>query len=190
MSPEEIVGLLAEPGRLRVFSAVVLGAGTPSEVTGRAGVTAKEAGAALRRLQEGGLVEAVDGRLLARTARLKDTARRTARSGDSGRSAVDHGTGDGREETLLRTFLRDGGKRIRSLPRRFGRRRIVLRHLARRSFEAGAAYPERDVNDVLRGWCDGAEVDHVTVRRYLVDHCLLSREDGVYRLREDAPAVL
>ncbi|THA23653.1 DUF2087 domain-containing protein [Streptomyces sp. RKND-216] len=190
MTPEEIVGLLAEPGRLRVFSAVVLGAGTPSEVTDRAGIPPKEAVAALRRLQEGGLVQAAGGRLVARAGQFKDTALRAARSEDSARPGVDHGSGDPRVETLLRTFLRDDGGRIRSLPRQFGRRRIVLHHLARRSFETGAAYPEREVNAVLRGWCEGAGVDHVTVRRYLVDHCLLSRADGVYRLREDAPAVL
>lgn len=187
MTPQDIVGLLAEPGRLRVFSAVVLGAGTPSQVTESAGVPAKEAGAALRRLQDGGLVDVVDGGLRARTGHLKDMARLAARSG---RPAVDHGSGDAQAETLLRTFLRDDGARIRSLPRQFARRRIVLHHLARRSFDAATAYPEREVNDILRGWCEGGEVDHVTVRRYLVDHCLLTREDAVYRLRADAPAVL
>ncbi|EST38377.1 hypothetical protein N566_07755 [Streptomycetaceae bacterium MP113-05] len=190
MTPQDIVGLLAEPGRLRVFSAVVLGAGTPSEVTRSAGVPVKEARAALRRLQDGGLVDVADGALRARTAHLKDAARRAARNEDSPRPTVDHGTGDERVETLLRTFLRDDGERIRRLPRQFGRQRIVLHHLAHRSFDAATEYPEREVNDILRGWCEGAEIDHVTVRRHLVDHCLLAREDGVYRLREDARAVL
>jgi hypothetical protein len=36
------------------------------------------------------------------------------------------------------------------------------------------------VAEVLKRWCEGGEVDHVTVRRYLVDEELLSRDGGVY----------
>lgn len=184
MTPQSVVGLLAEPVRLRAFSAVVLGASSPSAVAAAAGLSPKETGAALRRLHEGGLVRYVDGAARARTGHLKDVAREAA--GAARPPAVDHGTGDARLETLLRTFLQDGGEAIRTLPRQFGRRRQVLRHLARRSFAPGTSYTESDVNGVLRGWCAGAEVDHVTVRRYLVDHGVLRREDGgAYWLAED-----
>lgn len=176
MTPQAVVGLLAEPARLRVFSAAVLGASSPSAISEAAGVSPKETGAALRRLHEGGLVEYVDGAVRARGEYLKDVARQAA--GSSGRPEADHGTGDDRLESLLRTFLREGGDRIRALPRQFTRRRAVLAHLAGRFFESGAAYTERDVNEILRGWCADAEVDHVTVRRYLIDHGLLQREDG------------
>lgn len=189
MDPHDVVGLLAEPARLRVFSAVVLGSASASDAAAAAGTSAKETGAALRRLHDGGLVEYADGRLRARTGHLKDVVRR-ARAHQAAQRAADHGSGDEGVEALLRTFLRDDGARVRSLPRQFGRRRIVLHHLARRSFEPGVAYAEREVDEILRRWCDGADVDHVTVRRHLVDHCLLSRGDGRYRLREDAPAVL
>lgn len=186
MTPQAVVGLLAEPARLRAFSAVVLGASSPSAVAGAAGLSPKETGAALRRLQEGGLLEYVDGAARARTEHLKEVARAAARATEA--PAAGHGTGDARLETLLRTFLRDGGDGIRALPRQFGRRRDVLHHLARRFFEPGTAYTERDVNEILRGWCAGAEVDHVTVRRYLIDHGLLRREDGgAYWLPEAEP---
>ena len=188
MTPQAVVGLLAEHARLRVFSAVVLGASSPSAIAEAAGLSPKETGAALRRLQEGGLVDYVDGAARARTGHLKEVARRAAAAGASAAPVVDHGTGDARLETLLRTFLRDGGGGIRSLPRQFGRRKAVLRHLVRRSFTPGTAYPERDVNEILRGWCEGAEVDHVTVRRHLVDHGLLRRKDGgTYWLPEEQP---
>jgi hypothetical protein len=185
MTPQDIVGLLAEPARLRVFSAVVLGAGTPSEIAARAGVPVKETAGALRRLEDGGLVEYADGGVRARGEHLKEAAREAARAGADRTPAVDHGSGDTDTESLLRTFLRDDGQGIRSLPRQFGRRRTVLRHLAGGSFAPGVTYTEREVDEILRGWCAEAEVDHVTVRRYLIDHCILTREDGgAYWLRE------
>ncbi|MEH1016190.1 DUF2087 domain-containing protein [Micromonospora sp. CPCC 206060] len=36
------------------------------------------------------------------------------------------------------------------------------------------------VDDRLRMWCTDGEVDHVTVRRYLVEARLLFRANGVY----------
>ena len=47
-------------------------------------------------------------------------------------------------------------------------------------FEPDRTYRERDVNDVLRGWLAGAgsmlDVDHVELRRWLVDNLLLERD--------------
>ena len=79
--------------------------------------------------------------------------------------------------SLLRTFVPDG--RLVRLPARRGRRRMVLEYLAQ-SFEPGRRFPEREVDAVLRAWCAGGEVDHVTVRRYLVDEGLISRDDTMY----------
>jgi hypothetical protein len=85
---------------------------------------------------------------------------------------------DKRTEALLRIFIQDG--RLRRLPARRGRRRVVLEHVAVYSFEPGVRYAEREVDTVLRTWCEGGEADHVTLRRYLVDEGLLSRAHGVY----------
>lgn len=84
---------------------------------------------------------------------------------------------DRRLAALLRTFVPDG--RLVRLPARRGRRRVVLEHIAQ-SFEPGRRFPEREVDAVLRAWCAGGEVDHVTLRRYLVDEGLLGREHGMY----------
>ncbi|HEV2781410.1 MAG TPA: DUF2087 domain-containing protein [Actinophytocola sp.] len=78
---------------------------------------------------------------------------------------------------VLRTFVPDG--RLIRLPAKRGRRRVVLEHVVQ-SFEPGRRFPEREVDAVLRAWCAGGEVDHVTLRRYLVDEGLLSRDHGVY----------
>ena len=83
----------------------------------------------------------------------------------------------------LEPFVRDG--RLRSLPSKQGRRRAVLAHVVESSFAPDATYDEPAVNEVLLRWCEGGEVDHVAVRRYLVDHRLLFRVRGVYARRPD-----
>ncbi len=54
----------------------------------------------------------------------------------------------------------------------------VRRHLTRLAleFEPGVRCPERDVNQMLRRFHD----DYASLRRYLVDEDLLSRQRGVY----------
>jgi hypothetical protein len=74
--------------------------------------------------------------------------------------------------------VRDG--HLVGLPAQRGRRVVVLEHLAQ-SFEPGVDYPEKEVNAVLAEFAEGGAVDHVTLRRYLVDEQLLRREQGVYR---------
>jgi hypothetical protein len=80
-------------------------------------------------------------------------------------------------EKVVRTFIQDG--HLVRFPAKRGRRRVLLEHIAS-SFEPGRRFPEREVNVVLRAWCDGGEADYVTLRRYLVDEGLLSREHGEY----------
>ena len=79
--------------------------------------------------------------------------------------------------SLLRAFVPDG--RLIRLPAKRGRRRLVLEYVAQ-SFEPGRRFPEREIDVVLRALCEGGEIDHVSVRRYLVDEGLLSRADGMY----------
>ncbi|GLF99167.1 DUF2087 domain-containing protein [Streptomyces yaizuensis] len=182
----DIVALLAEPSRLKVFSAVVLGADTPAVVAGAAGVSARDAVAAVRRLRAGGLVTETGGRLVARGGHFGKSVRASRAAGES--EPERHGYDDERVESLLRTFVRDG--RLVRLPAQWARRRVVLQHLTHRTFAEDTAYDERAVNEKLRTWCEGAGTDHVTVRRYLVDLCLLGREGGRYWLRTDIQPAL
>ncbi|MFF1691891.1 MULTISPECIES: DUF2087 domain-containing protein [unclassified Streptomyces] len=176
MTAQIIVGMLADSVRLRVFSAIVLGASTPPDAARAAGTTPKETAAAVRKLVAGGLVTEADGELRPDTAYLRSAARRTG-------AAVPEPDA-GPETSVLRTFVVDG--RLRSLPGQLERRRVVLRHLARNSFETGRTYDEPAVNDLLRTWCEGSGTDHVAVRRYLIELQILDRGDGRYWLRDDA----
>ncbi|ALG13093.1 DUF2087 domain-containing protein [Kibdelosporangium phytohabitans] len=90
---------------------------------------------------------------------------------------MEFGYADPQAEKVLRTFIQDG--RLVRFPAKRGRRRILLEHIAA-CFEPGRRFPEKEVDVVLRAWCHGGETDYVTLRRYLVDEDLLSREHGQY----------
>jgi hypothetical protein len=169
MRPDALCGLLAEPDRLATFAAVVLGAETPSEVAARTGLAARQVVVALRRLEQGGLVGTVDGRLVAEANAFKEAVREHAPSP----AVEDDLDPDRAKAAVLRVFLRDG--RIVRLPAARGKRRIILEHIAA-AFEPGVRYPERAVDAILRAWYD----DHATLRRQLIDEGLMTREDGIY----------
>jgi hypothetical protein len=183
MTSDDVVGLFADETRVRAFAAVALGASSATEVVERTGLPAKDALGALRRLEDRGAVTSEGGGLAVAYDRFRALAREAAATGPT----RDHGTGDERVETLLRTFLSDG--RLVRLPARWERKKLVLGHLADRSFEAGREYSEREVDDRLRAWCEGGEVDHVTLRRYLVDLHHLDRQDGIYRRSPERTAL-
>jgi hypothetical protein len=174
VEPAELVGLLAEPERLRVVAAMVLGARTHAEIGRAAGLDPKTVAAALHRLHVGGLIEDAPGGYVLRSALFKEAARAAAPPPPSEKP---HGYVDPKVEQLVRTFVRDG--RLVRLPAQRARRRIVLEHVAS-SFEPGLRYPEREVDAVLRAWTEGGLLDHVTLRRYLVDENLLDRDGGEY----------
>lgn len=173
MDPAALVGLLAEPERLRVVAALVLGARTPSEVVAATGLDQRGAGRALQRLENGGLVSVEpDGVVL-----HDEVFKRAARTAAPPPKTEDHGYADERTESVVRTFVRDG--RLLRLPAQRSRRRTVLEHVVQ-AFVPGQRYAEREVDVALRAWTDGGAVDHVTLRRHLVDEGLLSRDGGWY----------
>lgn len=87
-------------------------------------------------------------------------------------------------DEALAPFL-DGDGRLRSMPRRWTTRLLVLRHLAAR-FEPGREYREREVTAGLAAWSTCS--DPVTLRRELVDAGLLRREaDGSAYRRAAGP---
>lgn len=169
-----VVRVLAEPARLKVFAALVLGARTPAEVGSAAGLEVREVMTGLRKLAEAGLVELTADRAEPVERAFGDLVRQTTVA----EPQEDIGYADARVATVLRTFVRDG--RLIGLPAQRRRRLIVLEHLVQ-AFEPGVDYPEREVNAVLIDRAGASGVDHVSLRRYLIDEDLLHREDGVYR---------
>jgi hypothetical protein len=166
------VGLLAEPARLRVFAALVLGDTAPDQLQGATGLGQREIATALYKLVAGGLVM----RTGAGYAPVVDVFKQAAR--EAAPPAEEHGYVDDRMEAVVRAFVRDG--RLTGVPAQAGRRRQLLEHVVQ-SFEPGRDYPEKEVNAVLRVWTEGGGIDHVSVRRYLVDEGLLTRDGDSYR---------
>jgi hypothetical protein len=164
-----IVGLLADPARLKVVAALALGAGTIEQVAQASGLPLKDVALAARRLARAGLVHR-DGHELGLYA---DRFGAAARAAAEAAPAPEPLSADPAENAVLSTFVRDG--RLTSIPAQRSKRLVVLHHLVR-VFEPGVRYPEREVNALLAVW----HPDVAALRRYLVDECLLSRESGVY----------
>jgi len=177
IDPAAVVGLLAEPARVRVFAALVLGAGTLEEVVATTGLPAPVVLRAADRLAAGGLIERLAaGRGEGPAYRSReDRIAAAARAGARNRAARPPGdptlTGD--EGQILGNFVVDG--RLSSIPAARAKRRVVLDHLAAR-FEPGRVYPERDVNFML----GRVYADYAALRRLLVDEGFLERREGFY----------
>jgi hypothetical protein len=173
LDPSVVVGLLAEPGRLRAVAALALGAATLPEVAAAAALPVATALKALDRLVAGGLVDLVPeggGRYRLRVERLSATARESARARPRG---VEDDTLSADQREVLRNFVVDG--RLTAIPVVRSKRLVVLDYLAGR-FEPGKVYPERDVNFIL----GTVHPDYAALRRYLVDDGFLERRDGFY----------
>ncbi|MFE5815682.1 DUF2087 domain-containing protein [Streptomyces sp. NPDC056479] len=178
---EQLVRLFAEESRVRAFAAVALGAGGAEQVARAAGLTPKETAVALRRLREQGVLSAGDdGQLGVAYGLFREYARAAAERADDSPAAEGPASGDARTDIVLRTFVRE--RRLVRLPAQWTRKKLVLRYIAEQTFEPGVEYPERTVNGKLRAWCeDSDDIDHVTLRRYLVDLHHLHRSEGIYR---------
>jgi hypothetical protein len=174
VSAEGLVRLLAEPARRKVFAALVLGAGTPAQIGAATGLRSRDVMVALRKLADGGLVTLTSNGAIPNEELFDDVARRTAVAPPR----EDLGYTDERVTSVLRAFVRDG--RLLGLPAARSKRTTVLTHVVQ-SFEPGVDYSEAEVNAVLKTWAAGGGVDHITLRRYLVDEDLLRRANGIYR---------
>ncbi|MEV7989214.1 DUF2087 domain-containing protein [Micromonospora sp. NPDC085948] len=169
MTAHALAGTLADDGRRRIFAAIVLGATSAAQVAERTGLPVRVVLTGVRRLTDAGLVAGADGALAADEASLRAAARDSRPAADTDPAA----------DPVLRTFLR--GDVLVGLPAQPKRRRVLLTHIAERSFEPGTRYPERAVDEVLKAWCAAGGSDHATLRRYLIDEQLLTREHGIYQ---------
>jgi hypothetical protein len=175
VTPQDLVGLLAEPARLRLLGAVALGARTDAEAASAAGLSARDAADARRRLAAAGvLVQLADG-----WAVDHDALRRCARES---RPAPE------RDGSGLSPFVE--GRRLLSLPAQSARRAQVLAHVATTTFTPGQQYAETAVDERLKAWCADGAVDHAALRRYLVEGGHLVRGSGIYALPSAEPPPL
>ncbi|MGH3327101.1 MAG: DUF2087 domain-containing protein [Streptomycetales bacterium] len=165
----ELLGLLADGPRLRVFAALVLGARRTPEIAERAGLPNKDTRKALTQLESGRLARREHDGWRPRPERIREVVIAPGPAGER----RDPGVADPSESVVLQAFFRGG--RLVQIPAQRGKRLVVLDYVAR-VFEPGLRYPEREVNVLLRAF----HPDYVALRRHLVDEGLLSRSQGVY----------
>jgi hypothetical protein len=67
------------------------------------------------------------------------------------------------------------GDRIKQIPARMQKRRLLARWLAER-FELGRTYTEKAVNEIIERY----HPDFATLRREMIDNGFMRRKDGVY----------
>lgn len=169
-SAAQLVGLLADPARLRVVAALVLAPGTRPEVAARTGTSLREVSDAVARLAGAGLVEeGRDGVLVLVEALFAQVARSEAPPP----RPSEHPDAPPDRRAVLDRFFQEG--RLREIPMKHGTRRVVLDEIAQH-FEPGVRYPEREVNRLLRA----LHPDTAALRRYLVDDGFLDRGGGEY----------
>src|SRR5690349_19415118 len=120
MNAELLCGLLAEPSRLRTYSAVVLGARGPEEIAGSTGLPLPVVLKAVQRLSKSGLLAASADGLSADETAFKVAVRENRPE----REPLD---ADPQRDAVLRAFLRGG--RLTSLPTVYSKTQIVLEYL-------------------------------------------------------------
>jgi len=175
--PRQLVALLADTAKLRVFSALVLAepkTATSAELAGTTGLTTREVLKALAGLETVGLVagpESWQATPVAFRASLDEFNRRR----EERLSRTFHTAEPEKVAVLLSAF--DDDRRLTRLPEMKNHERLmtVLEELAQ-SFEPGVRYAEAEVNLTLSGF----HPDFAALRRYLVDTALLSRGEGYY----------
>lgn len=170
MKAATLSGLLGDQDRLRVVSAIALGARTIDDVAKTCELDPQDVRRVLPRLIAAGVV-ADGGGLRVETAPFRKAGReRPARQRELSGATPE-------QARVLRNFVEDG--RLKSIPVRAAQRRVVLEYLATQ-FDADAEYTEPQVNEVLQRFHE----DYASLRRYLVDERLLARDRGRYRRAE------
>jgi hypothetical protein len=164
-----IVGALADDHRRRAFAALELGATTIDEVVAATGLTVAQAGKAVGRLVEIGLVMGEGPALYA----LGAAFRRAAREALARPRSTEHDEQPAEVRKVMDAFVVDG--RLRAIPTQHAKRLILLDWLAQ-LFEPGRRYSEQMVNLIL----GQRHADTAALRRYLVDEGFLGREAGEY----------
>lgn len=174
--PRQLIALLADPTRLRVYAALVLAPAqapqTAAEVSERANVPVRDTARALARFEDVRLaVREGEGWLATPEPTLREAVEALPKQKDD--ALPDIAPTDAATASVLRGFFSRG--RLTHVPLAHAKRMMVLDYLAQ-AFEPGVRYPEAEVNEILLKYHD----DCAALRRYLVDADFLSRSENFY----------
>jgi hypothetical protein len=169
---DEILRALADPERLAIAGRLARGPSTADQLVEELDLRPDRVRKHLVRLAAVRVVSVDDDR---RTHRLQPEVLREAAqdAGPPRDPGIALGAIDEDEESVLGQYFREG--RLREIPAKHVKRLVVLHRIAL-EFEVGRRYSEREVNEIVIRFHD----DYASLRRYLVDEELLSREHGEY----------
>ena len=171
-TPDEILRALADPERLAIAGALAQRSRTAAALATDLELQLARVRKHLNRLTTTGVARLEPDR---RTYRLDTETLRWAAEqvGPPREAGLALGAANDDEETVLRTFFRDG--RLTEIPAKETKRMIVLERIAL-EFEPGVRYDEQQVNAIVGRFFN----DYASLRRYLIDAGLLAREHGEY----------
>jgi len=170
---------LADPARLRILGLLAERAHAGHELADRLSLTPPTISHHMRRLVAARLVDVVPDAQSRIYSLRTDTIREF--SGSVSSNQMQQQPASEEQNAVLRAFF--DGPRLRQIPASRKKRVVVLRRLLER-FEPERAYPESEVNDMLRE----AHDDVATLRRELVDYGFMVRDRGIYRLATELPS--
>jgi DNA-binding transcriptional ArsR family regulator len=169
---------LSDPARLRILGLLADRPLAGHELAERLSLTPPTISHHMRRLAAAGLVDVTpDAQSRIYSLRM-ESIRALSQATDENTAVRDASQED---DAVIRAFFE--GPRLRQIPASRKKRVIILRRLLER-FEPLRAYPEREVNDLLRE----AHDDVATLRRELVDYGFMARDRGIYRVATELPA--
>lgn len=176
-SPIELCKLLLDENRLKILGRLALHAATVEELRTTLGIKERELTRHLQQLQAAGLITTAGdgpteqfsfdiGALHRYKKQLFAPAENTAQS---------------ESDKTLAAFVKAGV--LTGLPVQPAKVPIVLAWVAE-LIPPGVAYDERAINELLKGHA----VDHVTLRRLLIDYGFMTRTAGIYQRAEPQSA--
>jgi hypothetical protein len=185
MDADDIAALktLTDATRLRIVGFVAARPATSDEIVEALGIRRADAVRQLGLLRAMGILgggtdaaSPFELRIdtLQRLGRALDSAHRRAEGREMERIGAETGLPP-EEAKVLRAFIVDG--RLASIPATESKRQVILRYLREQCFAEDRPYPEKEVNQRLALF----HRDVASLRRYLVDTGLMTREGGVYR---------
>ena len=173
---------LADPARLRILGAIAGTAKTGKELSDALGLTPPTISHHIAKLHDAGLIT-VSTQGTRHYYSLDEQALRAAHreSNDALPEQGDTSDAEARERAkIIRDFF--AGDRLKAIPAQRKKRVVVLQRLVER-FQPDRAYPEKEVNAMLKM----AHDDVATLRRELVDYGLMKRENGMYEVAQAPP---
>lgn len=86
---------------------------------------------------------------------------------------VENASEDDWEAKVRQSFIKDG--RLTNIPARRKKQAVIMRWVVEQ-FEDSVEYPEATMNERLKQ----LHPDHASLRRYLIEHGLMQRDQGIY----------